>query len=92
MCIAREELEPIIQEIRKYKTIAEEATNMQKVLEAQVISYMNENGLTETFTDSSKITWKQRERRTLDKEKLAQELGDLTEFEKVTVFNVLNIK
>ena len=92
MCIAREGLEPIIQEIRKYKALAEEATNIQKALEAEVISYMNENGLTEVFTDSSKITWKPQERRTLDKEKLAREFGNLTEFERVTVFNVLRIK
>lgn len=52
------ELEKKIEEIRKYKAMAEEASNIEKALEAEVISYMNENNLTEEFTDSSKISYK----------------------------------
>lgn len=87
------ELENIVQEIRKYKAMAEEASNIQKALENEIISYMNENGLTEAFTDSSKITYKPQSRSTLDKDKLTEILGeDLKPFEKVTSYNVLRIK
>lgn len=87
------ELENIVQEIRKYKAMAEEASNIQKALENEIISYMNENGLTEAFTDSSKITYKPQSRSTLDKDKLTEILGeDLKLFEKVTSYNVLRIK
>ena len=86
------ELEKKIEEIRKYKAMAEEASNIEKALEAEVISYMNENNLTEEFTDSSKISYKKQERRTLDKERLTEKLGDLSEYEKFTSYKVLRIK
>ena len=93
MCMTKEELNKKVEEIRRYKAMAEEATNIQKALENEVISYMNENGLTEEFTDSAKITFKLQERRTLDKDKLTEILGeDLKPFEKVTSYNVLRIK
>ena len=81
-----------IEEIRKYKAMAEEASNIEKALEAEVISYMTENNLTEEFTDSSKISYKEQERRTLDKKRLTEDLGDLSEYEKVTSYKVLRIK
>lgn len=90
--MTKQELEMKVQEIRKYKAMAEEAANIQKALEQEVIFYMNENGLTEAITDSAKITYKEQSRTTLDKERLEKDLGDLTEYEKVTTYNVLRIK
>ena len=46
MCMTKKELEAKVEEIRKYKTMIEEASNIEKALEAEVISYMNENNLT----------------------------------------------
>ena len=51
MCMTKKELEVKIEEVRKYKAMAEEASNIQKALEQEIISYMNENNLTEEFTD-----------------------------------------
>ena len=53
---------------------------------------MNENDLTEEFTDSAKITYKEQARKSLDKDKLKERLGSLTDFEKVTNYKVLRIK
>ena len=93
MCITKLELEKKVEEIRKYKAMAEEASNIQKALEAEVIAYMNENSLTEEFTDSAKITFKEQIRTTLDKDKLTEILGNnLKPFEKVTSYKVLRIK
>lgn len=92
MCMTKSELEKKVEEIRKYKAMAEEASNIQKALEQEVISYMNELGLTEEFTDSAKITYKEQTRATLDKKRLEEDLGDLTEYEKVTSYKVLRIK
>lgn len=89
--MTRQELEAKIEEIKKYKVMVEEATNIQKALESEVISYMNENGLTEEFTDTSKVTYKMQTRVTLDKKKLEEDLGSLAEYEKVTQYNVLRI-
>ena len=91
--MTKAELENKIQEIRKYKAMAEEAAEIQKSLEAEVINYMVENELDTEFTDSAKITYKPQSRTTLDKEKLTEILGeDLKPFEKTTSFNVLRIK
>lgn len=93
MCISKQELEMKVQEIRRYKAMAEEAAEIQKLLEAEVIAYMVENNLTEEFTDTAKIMYKSQSRTTLDKEKLTEILGDdLKPFEKVTSYNVLKIK
>ena len=92
MCITKKELEQKIEEIRKYKAMAEEISQIQKSLEQEVITYMNENSLTEEFTDSTKITYKEQTRKSLDKDKLKEKLGSLTDFEKVTNYKVLRIK
>lgn len=92
MYMTKKELETKVEEIRKYKAMIEEASNIEKALEAEVISYMNENNLTEEITDSSKISYKEQVRRTLDKKRLEEDLGDLSEYEKVTTYNVLRIK
>ena len=67
MCISKMELENKVQEIRRYKAMAEEAAEIQKKLEAEVINYMIENGLDTEITDSAKITYKLQTRSTLDK-------------------------
>ena len=85
------ELEAKVQKIRKYKAMAEEASNIQKALEAEVINYMTENGIDTVITDSAKITYKSQTRTTLDKKRLEEDLGSLTEYEKVTQYNVLRI-
>ena len=93
MCIKKTELAQKIEEIRKYKAMAEEAANIQKSLEAEVIAYMNENGITEEFTDNAKITYKPQSRTTLDKNKLIDILGeDLNPYMTVTSYDVLRIK
>lgn len=92
MCMTKKELEAKVEEIRKYKAMIEEASNIEKALEAEVISYMNENNLTEEITDSSTISYKEQVRRTLDKKRLEEDLGDLSEYEKVTTYNVLRIR
>lgn len=92
MCISKSELENKVQEIRRYKAMAEEAAEIQKSLEAEVINYMVENGLDTEITDSAKITYKSQTRATLDKKRLEEDLGSLEEYTKVTAYNVLRIK
>lgn len=91
MCMTKKELEKKIEEVRKYKAMAEEASIIQKALEQEIISYMNENNLTEEFADSAKITYKEQTRVTLDKKRLKEDLGDLSEYEKITSYKVLRI-
>ncbi len=91
--MTKQELEIKIQEIRRYKAMAEEAANIQKSLEQEVISYMNESHLDTEITDTAKITYKEQSRTSLDKERLTEVLGDdLKPFEKITSYMVLRIK
>lgn len=90
--MTKKELQNKIKEIRRYKAMAEEATNIQKVLEHEISSYMEENNLTEEFTDSAKISYKEQTRKSLDKKMLESKLGDLTKYEKVTSYKVLRIR
>lgn len=92
MCMTKKELEAKVEEIRKYKTMIEEVSNIEKALEAEVISYMNENNLTEEITDTAKITYKSQTRATLDKKRLEEDLGSLEEYTKTTTYSVLRIK
>lgn len=90
--MTKKELQNKIEEIRRYKAMAEEASNIQKALEHEIFSYMEENNLTEEFTDSAKISYKEQTRKSLDKKMLESKLGDLTKYEKVTSYKVLRIR
>lgn len=93
MCMTKKELEAKIQELRSLKTMKEEIENELKAVEYSIIEYMTENELDTEITDTAKITYKPQKRTTLDKEKLAEILGeDLKPFEKTTSYNVLRVK
>lgn len=91
--MTREELEIKIQEIRRYKAMAEEATNIQKSIEAEVIAWMTSEQLDTAMSDTAKITFKDQCRTTLDRKALEEVLGeDLRPYEKTTTYKVLRIK
>ena len=92
MSITRKEVELKVQTIRSLKALKEETENELKALENEIISYMKENGLSEEITDTAKITYQAQERKSLDKDKIKEVLGDLAEYEKVTSYSVLRIK
>ena len=89
--MTKKELEQIIEEIRKYKRMIEEASDIEKALEAEVISYMTINNLTEEVTDTARISYKEQTRETLDKKRLENTFGSLAEYTKKTTYNVLRI-
>jgi esterase/lipase len=90
--MTKQELENKVQEIRKYKAMIEEATAIEKSLENEVIAYMSDNNLTKEVTDTAQISYIEQSRSTLDKKRLEADLGDLTEYTKVTTYSVLRIK
>lgn len=93
MCIKKTELESKVEEYRNLKTLVEEAENNLKAVEREIIEYMTENSLQEEFSNTSKITYKEQSRTSLDKAKLTEVLGDgLKKYEKVTSYKVLRIK
>ena len=93
MCMTKTELETKVNELRSLKAMKEELESEVRAVETEIISYMTEKGIDTEITDTAKITYKPQSRTTLDKEKLAEVLGeDLKPFEKVTSYNVLKIK
>lgn len=92
MCIRREEMDSKIKEIRELKVMKEELEENLKALENQVIEYFKENEVDEVLGNDFKVTYKAQERKTLDKKALENDLGDLSEYTKVTTYNVLRIK
>ena len=92
MCIKREEMDNKIKEIRELKAMKEELENNLKALENEVIEYCKENEVDEVLGNDFKVTYKPQERKTLDKKALENDLGDLSEYTKVTTYNVLRIK
>ena len=91
--MTKAELEKKVTELRSLKAMKDELENEVKDAERQIIEYMTKNGIDTEITSDAKITYKPQTRTTLDKDKLAEVLGeDLKPFEKVTSYNVLRIK
>ena len=93
MAITKKELESKVQDYRSLKAMKAELEDELSAVERSIIDYMTENGIDTEITDMAKITYKPQSRTTLDKEELADILGDdLKPFEKVSFFNVLRVK
>ena len=91
--MTKAELEKKVTELRSLKAMKDELENEVKDAERQIIEYMTKNGIDTEITSDAKITYKPQTRTTLDKDKLAEVLGeDLKPFENVTSYNVLSIK
>ena len=92
MCMTKKELENKINELRSLKALQQETEDELKAIEVEIIDYMKENNLDTEITDTAKVTYKPQTRTTLDKKRLEEDLGDLTDYEKVTTYNVLRVK
>ena len=92
MCMTKKELENKINELRSLKVLQQETADEVKAIEVEIIDYMKENNLDTEITDTAKVTYKPQTRTTLDKKRLEEDLGDLTDYEKVTTYNVLRVK
>ena len=92
MCITRKDMDSKINEIRQLKAMKEELEQNLSALQNEVIEYFKENEVDEVIGNDFKATYKIQTRETLDKKKLEDDLGDLTEYTKVTSYPVLRIK
>ena len=92
MCITRKDMDSKINEIRQLKAMKEELEQNLSALQNEVIDYFKENEVDEVIGNDFKATYKMQTRETLDKKKLEADLGDLTEYTKVTSYPVLRIK
>lgn len=92
MCMTKKELENKINELRSLKALQRETADEANAIEVEIIDYMKENNLDTEITDTATVTYKSQTRKTLDKKRLEEDLGDLTDYEKVTTYSVLRVK
>lgn len=92
MCMTKKELENKINELRSLKAKQQKTADKANAIEVEIIDYMKENNLDTEITDTATVTYKPQTRRTLDKKRLEEDLGDLTDYEKVTTYRVLRVK
>lgn len=92
--MTNQELSKAVETYREYKILIEEAEKIKKEAEAQIISYLEENNTDSTTTDNARITYKNRTRTTLDKEKLIEALGSelLSDYMKTSTFKTLLVQ
>lgn len=92
MSMTKKELENKINELRSLKALQRETADEANAIEIEIIDYMKENNLDTEITDTATVTYKSQTRKTLDKKRLEEDLGDLTDYEKVTTYSVLRVK
>lgn len=92
MSMTKKELENKINELRSLMALQRETADEANAIEVEIIDYMKENNLDTEITDTATVTYKSQTRRTLDKKRLEEDLGDLTDYEKVTTYSVLRVK
>lgn len=92
MCKTRQELDSKVAEIRSLKALKDELESNIKALENEVIDYFKCNEVNEVIGNDYKVTYKPQSREMLDKDRLIEELGDLTDYIKTTTYSVLRIK
>lgn len=90
--MTKKELENKINELRSLKAKQQKTADKANAIEVEIIDYMKENNLDTEITDTATVTYKSQTRRTLDKKRLEEDLGDLTDYEKVTTYSVLRVK
>ena len=79
-------LETKIREYREYKRLAEEAQAAADSIADELKAAMQEAGQDKMTVGDYKLTYTESKRETLDKKRLEQDLGDLTEYTKVTFY------
>ena len=87
-----QELEQVISDYRGLKAMKEQVEEELKAVEREIIGYMDTNEkLTETGKDFT-VKLSTCERRTIDTRKLEEDLGSLSEYQRVSQYRRLYVK
>jgi len=84
-------IESKIKEYREMKRLAEEAQAAADSLADELKAYMTDTNQTKAIVGEYKISYSESKRETLDKKKLEQDLGDLSDYIKTTHYKVFKI-
>ena len=92
MCRTMKELENAVADYRGLKAMKEQLEEELKALEREIIGYMDSNEkLTETGDDFT-VNLSTCERRTIDTKRLEEDLGSLTEYQRISQYRRLYVK
>jgi hypothetical protein len=80
-----------IREYREMKRLAEEAQAAADSIADEIKAAMSEAGKDKMTVGEYKLSYTDAKRETLDKKRLEQDLGDLTEYTKVTSYKVFKV-
>ena len=84
-------LETKIREYRELKRMAEEAQAVANSIADEIKTYMTELGENKMTVGEYKLSYIEAMRETLDKKRLEADIGDLTEYTKVTTYKVFKV-
>jgi len=87
----KNELLSKIKEYREYKRLAEEMQALADELADDIKKIMVEDGKEKMIVGEYKLSYTTQKRETLDKKRLEEDLGDLSEYTKVTQYKVFRI-
>ena len=92
MCTTMKELEQAVADYRSMSTLLEEITAEVESLKREIIGYLDDNNkLSETGKDFT-VKVSTCERRTLDAKRLEEDLGSLSEYQRVSQYRRLYVK
>ena len=84
-------LQEKIREYKEMKRMAEEAQAAADSLADEIKAAMSEAGETKMTVGEYKLSYTEAKRETLDKKRLEQDLGDLSEYTKVTMYKRFSV-
>jgi len=79
-------LQAKIKEYKEYKRMAEEMQTMIDAIADEIKATMIEKGESKMIVGEYKLSYTDAKRETLDKKRLEQDLGDLSDYMKVTTY------
>ena len=92
MCRTMNELEQVIADYRSLKALKEQLDEEIKAVEREIIGYMDCNEkLTETGKDFT-VKLSTCERRTIDTKRLEEDLGSLSDYQRISQYRRLYVK
>ena len=84
--MSNKELDAKVKELRQFKAMAGEIADAIEALQDEIKSAMTELGTDVLKGVDWKITWKEYQQSRIDTKKLETDLGDLSEYKKVTTY------
>ena len=92
MCRTMNQLEKVVADYRRMKTLKEELEEQLKDLEREIIGYLDTNQKTAETGSDFTVKISTCERRTLDSKRLEEDLGSLAAYQRISQYRRLYVK